>query len=180
MRGGSASALETRSRRQVPHPVAPHGSFPEDTLSPLINTAVPKREQGEKTGPPSRDRVSRGGKGHGDSPCRQSQRLAAACLHTPADRLLGPPPLLSGLDKLHNLTTGTPTRYEVRVDLQTANESAYAVYDAFQVASSKERYRLSVGKYRGTAGGSAPLPPPPGWGPWLPVRLPIGLPRATV
>ncbi|XP_048968199.1 tenascin-N isoform X28 [Canis lupus dingo] len=57
-----------------------------------------------------------------------------------------------GLDKLHNLTTGTPTRYEVRVDLQTANESAYAVYDLFQVASSKERYRLTVGKYRGTAG----------------------------
>uniref|UniRef100_A0A8D2DJN3 Tenascin-N n=1 Tax=Sciurus vulgaris TaxID=55149 RepID=A0A8D2DJN3_SCIVU len=57
-----------------------------------------------------------------------------------------------GLEKLHNLTTGTPTRYEVRVDLQTVNESAYAVYDFFQVASSKERYRLSVGKYRGTAG----------------------------
>ncbi|XP_060053882.1 tenascin-N isoform X2 [Erinaceus europaeus] len=57
-----------------------------------------------------------------------------------------------GLDKLHDLTTGTPTRYEVRVDLQTANESAYAVYDFFQVASSKERYKLSVGKYRGTAG----------------------------
>ncbi|XP_027466829.2 tenascin-N [Zalophus californianus] len=57
-----------------------------------------------------------------------------------------------GLDKLHNLTTGTPTRYEVRADLQTANESAYAVYDSFQVASSKERYRLTVGKYRGTAG----------------------------
>ncbi|XP_035871155.1 tenascin-N isoform X4 [Phyllostomus discolor] len=57
-----------------------------------------------------------------------------------------------GLDKLHNLTTGTPTRYEVRADLQTANESAYAVYDSFQVASSKERYKLTVGKYRGTAG----------------------------
>uniref|UniRef100_A0A8C9AKG6 Tenascin-N n=1 Tax=Prolemur simus TaxID=1328070 RepID=A0A8C9AKG6_PROSS len=57
-----------------------------------------------------------------------------------------------GLDKLHNLTTGTPTRYEVRVDLQTADESAYAVYDLFQVASSKERYKLTVGKYRGTAG----------------------------
>ncbi|XP_039098277.1 tenascin-N [Hyaena hyaena] len=57
-----------------------------------------------------------------------------------------------GLDKLHNLTTGTSTRYEVRVDLQTANESAYAVYDSFQVASSKERYKLTVGKYRGTAG----------------------------
>ncbi|XP_036129267.1 tenascin-N [Molossus molossus] len=57
-----------------------------------------------------------------------------------------------GLDRLHNLTTGTPTRYEVRVDLQTANESAYAVYDFFQVASSRERYKLSVGKYSGTAG----------------------------
>nr|XP_019590186.1 PREDICTED: tenascin-N [Rhinolophus sinicus] len=57
-----------------------------------------------------------------------------------------------GLDKLHNLTTGTPTRYEVRVDLQTANESAYAVYDFFQVASPRERYKLTVGKYRGTAG----------------------------
>ncbi|XP_045694680.1 tenascin-N [Phyllostomus hastatus] len=57
-----------------------------------------------------------------------------------------------GLDKLHNLTTGTPTRYEVRADLQTANESAYAVYDSFQVASGKERYKLTVGKYRGTAG----------------------------
>nr|XP_008520258.1 PREDICTED: tenascin-N isoform X3 [Equus przewalskii] len=57
-----------------------------------------------------------------------------------------------GLDKLHNLTTGTPTRYEVRVDLQTANESAYAIYDFFQVASSKERFKLTVGKYRGTAG----------------------------
>ncbi|XP_049991384.1 tenascin-N isoform X5 [Alexandromys fortis] len=57
-----------------------------------------------------------------------------------------------GLDKLHNLTSGTPTRYEVRADLQTFNESAYAVYDFFQVASSKERYKLSVGKYRGTAG----------------------------
>uniref|UniRef100_A0A4X2K8C4 Tenascin N n=1 Tax=Vombatus ursinus TaxID=29139 RepID=A0A4X2K8C4_VOMUR len=57
-----------------------------------------------------------------------------------------------GLEKLHNLTTGTPVPYEVRIDLQTANESAYAVYDFFQVASSKDRYKLTVGKYRGTAG----------------------------
>ncbi|KAM9211834.1 tenascin-N isoform 2-T2 [Dugong dugon] len=57
-----------------------------------------------------------------------------------------------GLDKLHNLTTDSSSRYEVRVDLQTANDSAYAVYDFFQVASSKERYKLTVGKYRGTAG----------------------------
>lgn len=66
--------------------------------------------------------------------------------------------LVLGLDKLHNLTSGTPTQYEVRVDLQTANESAYAVYDSFQVASSKERYKLSVGKYRGTAGKSTHTP----------------------
>lgn len=67
-------------------------------------------------------------------------------------RLLGFHSLFSGLDKLHNLTTATPTRYEVRVDLETFNESAYAVYDFFQVGSSKERYKLTVGKYNGTAG----------------------------
>ncbi|XP_042321943.1 tenascin-N [Sceloporus undulatus] len=55
-----------------------------------------------------------------------------------------------GLEKLHELTTSAP--YEMRVDLRTHNESAYAVYDLFQVGTSRERYRLSVGKYRGTAG----------------------------
>lgn len=74
------------------------------------------------------------------------------CSHTLIDWLLEFHPFFLGLDKLHNLTTGTPTRYEVRVDLQTANESAYAIYDFFQVASSKERFKLTVGKYRGTAG----------------------------
>uniref|UniRef100_A0A7M4EDD1 Tenascin N n=1 Tax=Crocodylus porosus TaxID=8502 RepID=A0A7M4EDD1_CROPO len=57
-----------------------------------------------------------------------------------------------GLDKLHSLTSATPIRYEIRVDLRTSNESAYAVYDFFQVASSRDRYKLSVGNYRGTAG----------------------------
>ncbi|OXB84311.1 UNVERIFIED_CONTAM: hypothetical protein H355_007194 [Colinus virginianus] len=57
-----------------------------------------------------------------------------------------------GLDQLHNLTSSSSIRYELRVDLRTANESAYAVYDFFQVASSRERYRLSVGNYRGNAG----------------------------
>ncbi|XP_007061293.3 tenascin-N [Chelonia mydas] len=57
-----------------------------------------------------------------------------------------------GLDKLHNLTSSTPIQYEIRVDLQTSNDSAYAVYDFFQVASSKDKYRLSVGNYQGTAG----------------------------
>nr|XP_060628665.1 tenascin-N [Anolis sagrei ordinatus] len=57
-----------------------------------------------------------------------------------------------GLEKLHELTTSSPVPYELRVDLQTHNDSAYAVYDLFQVGSSRERYRLAVGKYRGTAG----------------------------
>uniref|UniRef100_K7G3X6 Tenascin N n=1 Tax=Pelodiscus sinensis TaxID=13735 RepID=K7G3X6_PELSI len=57
-----------------------------------------------------------------------------------------------GLDKLHNLTSSTPVRYEIRVDLRTSNDSAYAVYDSFQVASSRDKYKLSVGNYRGTAG----------------------------
>lgn len=59
---------------------------------------------------------------------------------------------LSGLEKLHQLTSSAPVPYELRVDLRTHNESAYAVYDLFQVGSSRERYKLSVGKYRGTAG----------------------------
>nr|XP_009483161.1 PREDICTED: tenascin-N [Pelecanus crispus] len=57
-----------------------------------------------------------------------------------------------GLDKLHNLTSSSPICYELRVDLRTASESVYAVYDFFQVASSRDRYRLSVGNYRGNAG----------------------------
>uniref|UniRef100_A0A8C8RAQ2 Tenascin N n=1 Tax=Pelusios castaneus TaxID=367368 RepID=A0A8C8RAQ2_9SAUR len=57
-----------------------------------------------------------------------------------------------GLDKLHNLTSSTPIQYEIRIDLQTSNDSAYAVYDFFQVASSRDRYKLSVGNYRGNAG----------------------------
>jgi len=59
---------------------------------------------------------------------------------------------LLGLDKLHNLTSSSPIRYELRVDLRAASESVYAVYDFFQVASSRDRYRLSVGNYRGNAG----------------------------
>ncbi|XP_069718737.1 tenascin-N isoform X2 [Phaenicophaeus curvirostris] len=57
-----------------------------------------------------------------------------------------------GLEKLHNLTSSSPIRYELRVDLRTASESVYAVYDFFQVASSRDRYRLSVGNYTGNAG----------------------------
>ncbi|XP_077188628.1 tenascin-N [Paroedura picta] len=57
-----------------------------------------------------------------------------------------------GLEKLHELTSNAATPFELRVDLQTHNDSAYAKYDLFRVGSSRERYRLSVGNYRGTAG----------------------------
>ncbi|KAM6262678.1 LOW QUALITY PROTEIN: tenascin-N-like [Porphyrio hochstetteri] len=56
-----------------------------------------------------------------------------------------------GLDKLHNLTSSGPICYELRVDLRTASESIYTVCDFFQVASSRDRYRLSVENYRGNA-----------------------------
>ncbi|XP_058034621.1 tenascin-N [Ahaetulla prasina] len=57
-----------------------------------------------------------------------------------------------GLEKLHNLTRPARLPYELRVDLRTHNESAYATYDFFQVGSSRDRYKLSLGNYRGTAG----------------------------
>lgn len=57
-----------------------------------------------------------------------------------------------GLDKLHELTNKSSVRYELRVDLRTADDSAYAQYDVFRVASSKDKYRLTVSGYKGTAG----------------------------
>ncbi|XP_069497234.1 tenascin-N isoform X2 [Ambystoma mexicanum] len=57
-----------------------------------------------------------------------------------------------GLDKLHELTNKSSTRYELRVDLRTSNESAYAQYDVFSVASSRDKYKLTVSGYKGTAG----------------------------
>lgn len=57
-----------------------------------------------------------------------------------------------GLDKLHELTSTAAIPFELRVDLRTFNESTYAAYDHFQVASNRDRYKLSVGKYQGTAG----------------------------
>lgn len=62
------------------------------------------------------------------------------------------PLFLVGLEKLHELTSTASIPFELRVDLQTHNDSAYAKYDLFRVGSSRERYRLSLGNYRGTAG----------------------------
>ncbi|KAM4722914.1 tenascin-N-like [Rhinophrynus dorsalis] len=56
-----------------------------------------------------------------------------------------------GLEWLHKLTT-SPTQYELRVDLRAGDESVYAVYNTFKVGSSRDRYRLTISTYSGTAG----------------------------
>lgn len=58
----------------------------------------------------------------------------------------------SGLDKIYELTN-TPTQYELRFDLGVGSERAYAVYDNFKIAPVKQKFKLTIGKYSGTAGG---------------------------
>ena len=61
----------------------------------------------------------------------------------------------AGLEKIYELTN-TPTRYELRFDLGSGSERAYAVYDYFKIAPVKQKFTLTVGNYRGNAGR-------PGW-----------------
>uniref|UniRef100_A0AAY4A6K3 Tenascin N n=1 Tax=Denticeps clupeoides TaxID=299321 RepID=A0AAY4A6K3_9TELE len=56
-----------------------------------------------------------------------------------------------GLEKIYDLTN-TPTRYEVRFDLGLGPERAYAVYDDLKLAPAKQKYKLTIGNYRGNAG----------------------------
>ncbi|XP_026006027.1 tenascin-N isoform X3 [Astatotilapia calliptera] len=56
-----------------------------------------------------------------------------------------------GLDKIYELTN-TPTQYELRFDLGVGSERAYAVYDNFKIAPVKQKFKLTIGKYSGTAG----------------------------
>ncbi|XP_069838028.1 tenascin-N-like [Dendropsophus ebraccatus] len=57
-----------------------------------------------------------------------------------------------GLEWIHKLTNTPGTNYELRVDLRVGAESAYAVYRTFKVGSSRDRYKLTVDDYSGTAG----------------------------
>ncbi|KAK7159384.1 hypothetical protein R3I94_005648 [Phoxinus phoxinus] len=56
-----------------------------------------------------------------------------------------------GLDRIHELTN-THTQYEVRFDLGMGSERKYAVYDNFKVAPSKQKFKLTIGNYKGNAG----------------------------
>ncbi|XP_022063957.2 tenascin-N [Acanthochromis polyacanthus] len=56
-----------------------------------------------------------------------------------------------GLDTIYELTN-TPTQYELRFDLGLGSERAYAVYDNFKIAPVKQKFKLTIGKYSGTAG----------------------------
>uniref|UniRef100_A0A8C7YKG0 Tenascin N n=1 Tax=Oryzias sinensis TaxID=183150 RepID=A0A8C7YKG0_9TELE len=56
-----------------------------------------------------------------------------------------------GNEKIYELTN-TPTQYELRFDLGLGSERAYAVYDSFKIGTVKQKYKLAIGKYRGTAG----------------------------
>lgn len=57
-----------------------------------------------------------------------------------------------GLDKIHRLTK---TKSRLRVELEdTQGKTAYAEYDMFSVSSERNKYRLGLGKYTGTAGDS--------------------------
>ncbi|KAK4805518.1 hypothetical protein QYF61_004457 [Mycteria americana] len=55
-----------------------------------------------------------------------------------------------GNEALHALTAGTPT--ELRVDLRTPRDAAFARYRDFAVAGPEDHYRLHLGAYSGTAG----------------------------
>ncbi|XP_043914545.1 tenascin isoform X2 [Protopterus annectens] len=57
-----------------------------------------------------------------------------------------------GLDNLNKITS--QSQYELRVDLRDGDETAYALYDAFNVAESRTRFKLTVGTYSGNAGDS--------------------------
>ncbi|XP_051985247.1 tenascin-N-like [Xyrauchen texanus] len=56
-----------------------------------------------------------------------------------------------GLEKIHELTN-TPTQYELRFDLGLGSERVYAVYDNFKLASAKQKFKLTIGNYKGNAG----------------------------
>lgn len=60
----------------------------------------------------------------------------------------------TGLSNLNKITAAA--QYELRVDLRDKGETAFAQYDRFSVSEPRSRYKVHVGGYSGTAGGSLP------------------------
>lgn len=56
----------------------------------------------------------------------------------------------AGNAALHTLTASGPT--ELRVDLRTPSDSAFARYRDFAVSGPEDNFRLHLGAYSGTAG----------------------------
>ena len=53
-----------------------------------------------------------------------------------------------GLDEIHRLTSSG--NYKLRVDLEDFDGNTYyAEYDLFKVGSEAEKYKLSIGNYKG-------------------------------
>ena len=53
-----------------------------------------------------------------------------------------------GLDKIHRLTSSG--NYKLRVDLENfSGNTYYAEYDFLKLASERQKYKLSVGRYSG-------------------------------
>ncbi|XP_028411122.1 ficolin-2-like [Dendronephthya gigantea] len=58
-----------------------------------------------------------------------------------------------GLEKIHMMTN--ILQNELRIDMEdTSGNTSYAHYDSFKVSSEREKYKLNVGGYHGTAGNS--------------------------
>eukprot|EP00058_Branchiostoma_floridae_P019755 XP_002605245.1 hypothetical protein BRAFLDRAFT_60409 [Branchiostoma floridae] len=56
-----------------------------------------------------------------------------------------------GLENIYNIVS--QNTYDLRIDLEDwDNKTAYAQYSNFNISNAFDRYRLSVGDYRGTAG----------------------------
>ena len=57
-----------------------------------------------------------------------------------------------GNENIHIITSSE--EYELRVELRYQGQSKFAVYDRFSLAGESDNYRITLGKYSGTAGDS--------------------------
>ncbi|KAK3727780.1 hypothetical protein RRG08_017221 [Elysia crispata] len=57
-----------------------------------------------------------------------------------------------GNENIHIITSSG--EYELRVELRYQGQSKFAVYDRFSLAGESDNYRITLGKYSGTAGDS--------------------------